>query len=308
MDLEKGEKHIWDFRLHQKAYDWLMLSRYTNDLLTYLRLGDDLDTLSLEDICRIYNEEMHHPDDASLNLGKMISLAVAREDDAPGTFYELGQTIFGCIEGMDFYQKLLKRLSIDIPELPLDDVEWYGVDISQMFNKMSELLHSQRAVHAMTDAVGLPDQIDVFFSKGVTLLYAVRDLAQFFETVERGRLSVFDYSFSLAGEMDTTIGTGKVVRYLDFGKFLAALPGRGRDLYVKTQNSRIVPEKNHLWLDCVYGEAAHCEKFIEMDTQIRGELAGHFSTVPESGRFLNHEETPQWQPVREFAMSLGLAG
>ncbi len=41
IDLLLGKKNVWDFRLHDKAYDWLMLSRYANDLVTYTKnVGD----------------------------------------------------------------------------------------------------------------------------------------------------------------------------------------------------------------------------------------------------------------------------
>ena len=156
-DLVEIKKEVWDFRLHQKAYDWFMLGRYANDFLTYLSMKNKLGVLPLKAILKLYNQEIHKGNDSTLNLGKLIALAVTKNDKIPSTFYELGQTVFGCIEGMSFYLELLKHLDIEFPAVDLNAVRWYGIDISEMFNHLAVLLHSKYNITTMTDPSALPE-------------------------------------------------------------------------------------------------------------------------------------------------------
>ena len=112
IDLVQGKKTIWDFRMHQKAYDWLMLGRYANDMVTYMRMNEQLGRMPISEIMQIYRDEVHHPNDLFLNLGKLCALAIVRDcsPDQELSFYELGQTIYGCIEGMVFCQNLALHL------------------------------------------------------------------------------------------------------------------------------------------------------------------------------------------------------
>jgi hypothetical protein len=160
IDLENSRKEVWDFRLHQQAYDWLMLGRYANDLVAYARLLEQLPGGSLEDLAGYYEKEIHHPDDASLNLSKLCALASS--GNTPPSFFELGQTVFGCIEGMDFVQALVQKMGVDVPPVAIQDARWYGVDISEYFNDLAKRLHQSHHVTTTADVSTLPDDVDVF--------------------------------------------------------------------------------------------------------------------------------------------------
>jgi hypothetical protein len=300
IDLVKGKKKVWEFQLHQKAYDWLMLSRYANDLQAFISMGEKLPQDALSEVIDIYNREVHHSDEASLHLAKIIALDVTRKEAGVQSFYELGQTIFGCIEGAEFYQELLRHLNIYSPETDLKDVDWYGVDISEMFNKLSKTFHREYRIHTMLEPSGLPDRMDVFFSKGISLLYAVRNIAQLFETIRKGRCAVFDYSFNLGKEEDTTIGSGKTIRYLNFDDFMAEIGRHNERLYVKKKNSSYIPDTNRIWLDCLYSEESICRRFIELDTRIRKDLSRKLSPVKGSERFLHGDHDPEWLRIEDF--------
>lgn len=300
INLDRGTKAVWDFQLHQRAYDWLMLARYTNDLLAYLDMTKALGAESDDTVFQIYNREVHHADDASTNLGKLIALTVTAPRTAQPSFHELGQTLFGCIEGMEFCQHLLKAKGIAFPAIDLKTVRWEGVDISAMFNRLSSLLHVDYDVTANVRTPEPAEPVDVFFSKGISLLYAVRQMPQLFETIERGRCAVFDYSFAVHRGTDTTIGSGKTVRYLPFAEFLTGYRARGGVLYVNLRKSHLDGEKDRLWLDCVYGEEVLCRAFTERDTTVRQALQDSLSDVPAAGRFLGDSPVPQWVPLEGF--------
>jgi hypothetical protein len=308
INMDSGRKAVWDFRLHQQAYDWLMLSRYANDILAYHKMEPLVDAGDDSAACELYAQEVHHEDDASVSLAKLIGLAVTQQEGKPSSLYELGQTLFGCIDGMELYQQWLQRLEVPLTHVPLKDVVWYGVDISEMFNELSVLMHQDYTVNTMTDPADLPGQLDVFFSKGVTLLYAVRDLNQLFETLETGRIAVFDYSFTFSDGEDTTIGSGKTVRYLNLVAFLEQLETKERILYVKTQTSRVDPKTGRVWLDCVYAEPSFVDAFTVLDTKVRREFAKKLSGIKQSDRFVNNDHEPEWVPVHQFLKTHKVVG
>lgn len=300
INLEKQRKTVWEFQLHQKAYDWIMLPRYMNDILAYQDMLKVLGTVPDQAIFDIYNREVHHADDVSTHLSKLLGLAVTPNKSHIPSFYELGQTLFGCIDGMMFCQNLLKAKGIGFPFIHLKEVQWYGVDISEMFNRIAGVIHSDYHIATMTDSALLPKAVDVFFAKGISLLYVVRDIKQFFATIEKGECSIFDYSFSLADLVDTTIGSGKTVRYLPIEEFLQAYAGQDRKMFVNEQNSRYIPETDRLWLDCIYASEDVCAEYTAMDARIRRELAEQFANVDNATRFLNGRQATQWVPVGEF--------
>jgi len=302
IDIKNCKKKVWNFQLHQKAYDWLMLGRYSNDLLNTIKMMKLLETGNMQEMINLYNEEIHHEDEASLNLAKLIAVSVTKNNPVllKPSFYELGQTIFGCIEGMELYKKLLTRLRIKLPDLNLKNVTWYGVDISELFNQLAIKFNNKYNVITMLTPEALPHQVDVFFAKGISILYVVRSVDELFTTLRKGRLSVFDYSFSLEKEEDTTIGSGKRVRYLNYAEFLDGLKKADEVMYVKKSNSKVLKDTNRIWLDCVFGEKTLCEEYIKIDVFIRTTLAQRFEGIKNTGRFLNNDIYPEWVAVEEY--------
>ena len=274
IDLEKGSKAVWDFRLDDKAYEWFMLARYMNDLTAYEDMCAALSQGQggIEQAAKIYKKEVHHPDDASLNLSKLCALSTAASMEK-ASFFELGQTLFGCIEGMAFIQRLFEHLEISLFRLDLKNVRWFGVDISDLFNRVSAKLHTGYSVQTWGDLSCCTEQTDVFFAKGVTLLYAVESASQMIRMLKQGRCAVFDYSFSLCGEQRTTIGTGKSVTYLDYYDFLRESIGCGRRYYVRRDKCRCDRITKRIFVDGLFAEEDVCRKFIAADSDARHKLA-----------------------------------
>lgn len=300
IDLTAGKKNIWDFRLHDKAYDWLMLARYSNDMIAYMKMGEELEANNLNKAFQIYNTEMHHKDDASINLAKLIALSVSKESNASSSFFEIGQTVYGCIEGMSFYNELLKMLNVTAENCNLKEVIWYGVDISDFFNRLAKIMHSNYTIRTMPDIKQMKHSVDIFFAKGVTLLYACDSIAQFFNILDKGKLGIFDYSFSLENDQVASIGTGKQVKYLSFSEFYAEMNRRGNKMFIKRGNSKIDNLTNRVWVDCVYGNDEMCKKYIDSDVRIRKSVYNKLSSEEGSQRFLNNDINPEWIPIQNF--------
>jgi hypothetical protein len=142
--------------------------------------------------------------------------------------------------------------------------------------------------------------MDVFFAKGISILYVVRTMDQFFATIRKGKLSVFDYSFSLDKEEDTTIGSGKTIRYLNYSNFINKLKKADEVMYVKKSNSKTIKDTNRIWLDCVFGEKSLCEEYIKLDVSIRTTITQRLKGIQNTGRFLNNDINPEWIAVEEY--------
>jgi hypothetical protein len=273
IDLDKGKKHVWDFRLHQQAYDWLMHARYSNDLITYMKLSERIGSASPHEITDEYKKGIHHPDDFAVNFGKLCALAIMSGTSENASFFELGQTIFGCIEGMEFCQKIINKLDLDFPYLLLDKVQWLGVDISDFFNRLAVLMHSRYDVKT-SDIVQKSDlSADVFFAKGVTLLYAVREPLQLLDMLSYGKISLFDYSFAMDGPQEMTLGTGKQIVYMAYEDCKKQMGEGGKLILVRRSRSHYDASSNRIFVDCVYGDERHCREYIELDSRIRSAVA-----------------------------------
>lgn len=303
INLKEGKKEIWDFRLHEKAYDWLMLARYTNDMVTYMSMTEDLGKNPISKAISLYCREMHHKADASINFGKLCALAVMKNHltSRGPSFFELGQTIFGCIEGMEFCRKLLETTAVQFPFLDLSDIKWYGVDISEIFNRLSIKLHSGYKVKTMREIEKLNEQAEVFFAKGVTLLYIVRKTSDLMDILDKGKLCIFDYSFALGEEQNATIGTGKSVKYINFDDFYSYYKKGTKKLYLRKEKSHYNKAKNRIFIDCIYAEENICKEFIKLDMRIRDELIALLSSEQDASVLLDAEsEDMNWQTIDDF--------
>jgi len=265
-DKDNPQKQIWDFKTGQKAYDWFMLARYMNDLYTYDKLISLIEEENFEEVLPIYTSEIHHKNDASLNLQKYLALTIF-ESKTP-SFFELGQTLFGCIEGILFVQKILERFKIiDDRCLELKNVDWFGVDISSLFNFVSKRLYADFKIHTFLPSQYQKRESNIFFAKGVTLLYACKSLDDLINLIESADISIFDYSFSTLGAYSKTIGTGAVVNYFSLSEFLEQYKLSKKRMYVRTKMSKL--NGDLLYIESIYGLDDLCLEFIKKDVEIR---------------------------------------
>lgn len=261
INLHEGKKEVYDFRINGKAYDWLMHARYSNDIFAYKQMAGALLALNFDDLIDTFKNEIHHDNDFVFNLNKKIAL-----DVTGGSFFELGQTLFGCIDTIDFINELEKYL---LPESTLvtclKNVDWFGVDISEFFNFMAEKMHEGYKVKTSTSLVETSKNYDVFFAKGITLLYAINSADELFKLISKAKVSVFDYSVSLTEQVDSYIGTGKPVRFLskvEFDSFYQMVRASGKEIWVRG-NSKPDYKINRLYIEGIIATDSIAQDFIE---------------------------------------------
>lgn len=306
IDLIKGSKTVWDFRLNQKAYDWLMLARYGNDMAAYLDMTDAVKNGSVSVAVDIYRSEIHHHDDFSVNLGKLIALSVAPADNKGPSFFELGQTLFGCIEGMEFCKALLEKMDGSLQLINPRHVAWYGVDISHLFNRFAILMHPDYAVSVYDDIGKLPARSSIFFAKGVTLLYAIRSIDALFDVFNHCDAALFDYSLSVHDIQEVTIGTGKTVRYLPLDDFMSTYSRFDKKIYVKIGNSQYDKETDRLFIDAIWGTECYCEEYIALDSLVRKSLSVGCEKVKDAELLLDNANGRNigWILLEEFVKTI----
>lgn len=302
IDMRKGKKHVWDFRLHQQAYDWLMHARYSNDLVTYMKLSEDVGHATAGEIVEGYKNGIHHQDDFMVNFGKLCALTVMAGGLERLSFFELGQTLFGCIEGMEFCCKVMASMQLNFHPPVLDQVLWLGADISEFFNRLAVLMHPRYQIKTSDTPHNFDLPADVFFAKGVTLLYAIEEPSQLWEMLNKGKISLFDYSFSLGGPQILTLGTGKRVAYLAYDDCKEELARSGRTLLVRRSRSNYDAAANRVFLDCVYGTEEYCNRYVELESGTIRKVAAQFEDH-DYGEVLFKGSTRRmdsWIPLEAF--------
>ncbi len=311
IDPSEPSRLTWDFRTGQTAYDWLMGARYLNDIVTYRDIVAQASSGSEADLHQLFSRGVHHPDDAGINLSKLIALKclrTAKQGDDPPSFFEFGSTLFGCIDGMQACGELLKRLEIGEDELDLGRVKWFGVDNSEYLNKVAELIHP---THSISTELSLSQSFsgtDLFFAKGVSILYQVRSAQELIEMVDCSTLGVFDYSLSYTGERDFYIGSGKPLRYLNVNEVVPMLDNDDTVMMIRRSRSNYEPLLERIIFDGVRGPKTLVDAYIAEDTAVRA----HVSRKAEDDGFrsmLWAKETgsaDDWVGLQDFCREKGL--
>lgn len=302
---------VWDRREHQEAYDFFMVARYLKDLIVLRELTRNSQTLSPDEQLENFGEEIFTKDLYN-SFSKLAALAVTKslKGPEPVGFVELGSTLMGCIEGMEFIQRLGRRFYREYSTLNLKDVIYYGVDISDFLNKVAKELHPEHQVIPYTSLSLLPKNLDVFFAKGVSLLYACKGARELVEAVTTARVSLFDYSFSLANEQLEILGTGKQVAFTPIKEFLSSLKELSptSQLMIQKSTALIDREKQRLRGVFVLGAKDTVATVVAEELRLKREL--YKLLTSRSSRaviFYNQLETPlepDFVPCEEFIREL----
>lgn len=281
-----GERRSYDFRTDEQAYEWLMFARYSNDIFTYQKMLTDLENGRLRSAAATFQRSIHHKDDFVFNFNKFVGLSLTGQ-----SFFELGQTLFGCIDGMEVCAKLIRQVLPEyIQECELAEVEWYGVDISEFFNHFAKEVHAGYQVNTSTEFEHMPCKYDVVFAKGITLLYAIDDAQKLFDFMMRGKMAILDYSFSVNDAIMTQIGTGKGVNYLSLKQFKQCyqdILSTGKDIWVRG-NADLHADLQHFYFEGVVTNDDLAFQFIERQTHWIETLK---STNPQMYKNLIHDKS-----------------
>lgn len=299
IDLEASKKNVWDLRLHQEAYDFFMIARYFKDLLTYRNLVSSAQSEPLEVQLRRYREGVYTRDLYN-SFSKLAALSVIR-DPSPPSFVELGSTLMGCIDGMRFVRS---RCTV-APPVDLQRVVFRGIDISALLNDGAKALYPDFTLETFLDLKSCSSESSVFFAKGVSLLYALREVEDLLSALTLGRVCVFDYSFALGERQTQYLGTGKQVAYLPLSQVQAALRSAfpKRTLLVQKTSALLNRDEQRLRAVFYFGEEQILRKIIVQELDLKRQWLMQIGD-PDARRllFYNEQETPlvdDFAPVAE---------
>ena len=236
---KRGKRTCYDHREGQQAYDLFMGARYLNDVIAY-REG------------RV--EAVYHPEDVRDNLRKYTALTVCAGSNRRLTYYEIGSSVMGVIDALNYLNGRYAALSTR-------DVTWCGVDNSHFMNAMARYIHE--GYDLTVGETAAPAACDLFFAKGVSLLYAIYTEELFAEVLAQSRIAVFDYTFTTAPRIHDVVGTGLPVTYLNFDQCRERLVRPGKKLILTRYTLRtyhLSPDK--VTYECIYGDVEVVDRYV----------------------------------------------
>jgi sulfate adenylyltransferase len=188
--IEGDKKTPYDTRYDQEAYEFFMVARYARDIIGY-RTGK--------------RELIHHEEDIEDNVKKFSALQVCRAQNHALVFYEIGSSLMGVIDSLEYLNRMHH-------ELDVESMHFVGVDNSMMMNELAQYMHPQYHLQLTKHKVQVP--CDLFFAKGISLLYACDNEEEFCAIIKKSRIAIFDYTFSTDERISEHVGTGKAVTFL----------------------------------------------------------------------------------------------
>jgi hypothetical protein len=234
-----GKRTCYDYREGQIAYDLFMGARYLNDVIAY-RQGEAL--------------KVYHPEDVRDNLRKHTALSVCRDTSPHLTYYEVGSSVMGAIDGINY-------LDAHYRSLDTRAVKWCGVDNSPFMNAMARYTHEGYDLQLSETTAPVP--CDVFFAKGVSLLYAIDSEASFAAVLGASRIAVFDYTFARGGKVRDVVGTGLPVTFLDLDECRRLLTLPGKTLTLSPYGIRTYhQDPSKVTFDCLYGDHEVVDRYL----------------------------------------------
>jgi len=247
--IDGDKKFPRDLKEGQEGYDFYMVPRYLKDIISY-RTG------KLKDI--------HHKADIKDNLKKYVALYVCKNKFRSLTFYEIGSSLMGVIDSLEYINKKFGLLNIK-------DISFVGIDNSRMMNAVASYLYKDYKLKLYEEKRIIP--CDLFFSKGVSLLYAFDDEQLFCDILKKCKIAVFDYTFSLGKDkIKRTIPSGKPGVHLNLKKFKKLLNLPDKKLFLKQSNRKHNIPKDCGLFECIYGEEKLVKKYLKELNKKQGYL------------------------------------
>lgn len=238
---QKGGKKVpYDTREYQDAYDFFMVSRYLKDIIAY-RTGKV--------------ENVHHKEDMEDNIKKYTALLVCNDNSHQLVFYEIGSSLMGVIDSLEYLNRKYKRLNVK-------QILFAGADNSDMMNAVAEYLHNGYKLSLFKDIRILP--CDLFFAKGISLLYALEDEKLFCDILKKARIAIFDYTFSRSSKpiKDFAV-SGKPITFLSLGKCRKLLQAKGKKLVLQPSQRKFKIPNDRILYECVYGDVEAVDRYME---------------------------------------------
>lgn len=271
IDRVKGRKDIWDFRVHQQAYDFFMLARYMNDLMLCRDVAAAAGRRRFTATVKVYAAGVH-TNDLPVSFARLAALHVLSDTTAsrPVSMLELGSTLMAYIDSLECLQAVGRSHDRGFSGIDLGASDYRGLDISPLMNKVATALHP---AHSVSVATARDDRtVDLFVAKGVSLLYANRRARDLAGWLERASVSLFDYSFSLGADQRGHLGTGKNVTYAALAEVVQACHAAGKELYIRSSTSVVDKANGRLRCQCYCADRATLLRILDEEWRLGAAL------------------------------------
>lgn len=249
--IQSGRRTCYDYYEGQDAYDLFMGARYFKDIMAY-RDGEA--------------EKVYQVEDIRDQTRKYVALVACKASpNSKLVFFEPGSAAMGVIDA-------LEHLNKEYGQLNVKDILFKGIDNSKWMNAAALYTHEQYDVQLWESAKESGTvPCDLFFAKGVSLMYVYQDEETMCDAIKNSRIAIFDYTFSLGDKIQDFVGTGLPVTFLSLEKCKKLLEEEGKVLILKPyviKNYHHNP-KEKVTYDCIYGDKEIVEKYlIELNNKI----------------------------------------
>lgn len=236
----------------EDAYDTWHLSLYMKEILEYRRLLA-AETLTLEALPR---------KEKNLLLYLVLSCCPQAQ-----TVVEIGSSLFEMIDGLELVDKFIHNASGDIPAVNIKQLQYVGIEISDILRQASTVLHPNHNIKLLFSVADAQSYNHVLYD-GSVVNYAfktARAAADFINLAQVALLNIFvskgeTFLFSRLGKASTYFSLEELVYELDkplYHLFGEKAPGP----YSGHELSRGKPVVEGFFLCC---SAGFVDRFMEV--------------------------------------------
>jgi len=242
--VQGNRRTSYEYYEGQQAYDLYMGARYFEDIMAYRN----------SEIEKVYQVE-----DLRDQIRKYAALVACKNDSLGLIFFEPGSATMGVIDALEY-------LNQKHGELDVKNIKFFGIDNSKWMNAVAMYTHETYDVKIWESAGEAEDvKADLFFAKGVSLMYIYEDEETMCESIKNSKIAIFDYTFSLGNKIQDFVGTGLPVNYLSLEKCKKLLEAEGKVLIIKPY---LIKDYHHnpkekATYDCIYGDKETVDKYLE---------------------------------------------
>lgn len=260
--VQENRRTSYDYYEGQDAYDLFMGSRYFKDIINY-RKGKVEKVYQIEDLR-----------DQKRKFAALVACLLTKKNSEKLVFFEPGSSVMGVIDALEYLNKDYKQLNVK-------DIKFLGVDNSEWMNAAALYTHKSYDV-TVWEHIKESENVkpDLFFAKGVSLMYAYEDEDTMCKHIRNSRIALFDYTFSLVDKIQDFVGTGLPVTYLSLEKCRKLLEKEGKVFIRKPyliKNYEHNPQEK-VTNECVYGNKEVVEKYFEELEKKTGENLDNYGS------------------------------
>jgi hypothetical protein len=256
INLKDNKKIVYDYRIDQEAYDFFMVGRYANELIAYRDLIILFKHKKFKMLKAKFIKEIHTKDFLN-SLLTWMAIIFLDDNKMKTNFFEIGFTLFGCIETHELCRLILKKGP------NVKKIKYSGTEISYFISELAISLHKEyKVTYKLTDKKANYSNA-LFFAKGVTLLYSMQTINDFIRAMSSSKIAIFDYNYSLSSDNQHIISrVGKNMVYLDIYKISDKLKKIKKKLMIRTSDMIYDNKIKTLRCYCLIGKKNILEQYL----------------------------------------------